>query len=230
MSDCLVDAIDIGRDFPDGKNNFVTVLQSVRCRIQARDRIALTGPSGSGKSTLLHILGGLDEPSEGSVTWPALGPRESLRPEKVAYVFQTQSLFPALTVLENVALPMVMIDREKEGDLRATAILEAFELDNLATKLPEELSGGQAQRIALARALVTQPKLILADEPTGQLDGVTAQAVMGTLLHLIERTQTALMVATHDPRIVDRLKNVWAIQHGHLSTDTPCSQSGAKSQ
>jgi ABC-type lipoprotein export system ATPase subunit len=89
------------------------------------------------------------------VTWPSLGARESLRPEKVAYVFQTQSLFSALTVLENVALPMVMIDREEEGNLRAAAILEAFELDNLATKLPEELSGGQAQRISLARALIT---------------------------------------------------------------------------
>jgi ABC-type lipoprotein export system ATPase subunit len=155
MNDCLVDAIDIDRNFPDGESNFVTVLKSVRCHIQARDRIALTGPSGSGKSTLLHILGGLDEPSEGTVTWPSLGARESLRPEKVAYVFQTQSLFSALTVLENVALPMVMIDREEEGNLRAAAILEAFELDNLATKLPEELSGGQAQRISLARALIT---------------------------------------------------------------------------
>ncbi|MBN9137356.1 MAG: ABC transporter ATP-binding protein, partial [Phyllobacterium sp.] len=160
MTECLVDAKDVARDFPDGTSGVSTVLQPSSCKIISGDRIALTGPSGSGKSTLLYLLGGLDRPTRGIVVWPALGAGDTLRPEKITYVFQSQSLFPALTVLENVALPLIVSGGQGLPDQRAMALLTEFQLDGLAGKLPEELSGGQAQRVALARALVTQPRLI----------------------------------------------------------------------
>ncbi len=225
MTDCLVDAIDIDRSFPDGSTSHVSVLRSVSCRIMLGDRIALTGPSGSGKSTLLHILGGLDEPTKGKVTWPALGARDTLRPEKISFVFQTPSLFSALTIIENIALPLAMAGKEKQGIARAAALLEALELVGLATKLPEEISGGQAQRVAIARAVITKPLLILADEPTGQLDGQTAASVIDFLIEAVEKTGSALIVATHDQRIVERLEKVWAITHGQLSTFAPAIKS-----
>ena len=224
MTDCLVDALNLTKQFADGTNQFITVLKSLSCRIHPGDRIALTGPSGSGKSTLLHLLGGLELPTSGTITWPLLGPSNTLRPEKLALVLQSQSLFSALTVLENVSLPLVLSGRRQQAEQRALALLVEFGLDELSMKLPEELSGGQAQRVALARALVSQPRLILADEPTGQLDGATATALLDNLLRRIEGTPSALIIATHDLRVAARMERRWTIQHGVLSTDTPSLQ------
>ena len=137
------------------------------CRVDAGQRVALVGPSGSGKSTLLHLMAGLIAPTTGRITWPALGPAETLRPTRVQEVFQSPSLFPALDIAANVALPLLLAGRAGEAKSRAGEMLTRFGLAELAGKLPEELSGGQAQRVALARALAMGPELILADEPTG---------------------------------------------------------------
>jgi putative ABC transport system ATP-binding protein/lipoprotein-releasing system ATP-binding protein len=147
------------------------------------------------------------------------GAHEDLIPEKITYVFQSQSLFPALTVVENVALPLVVSGGQDFADQRSMALLAEFELDGLADKLPDELSGGQAQRVALARALVTQPLLILADEPTGQLDAATARSLIDVLLRHIEGTSTALLIATHDLKIAERMETQWSMRHGVLETD-----------
>jgi len=195
----------------------VVALQEATCTIAPGDRIALVGRSGSGKSTLLHLLGGLDTPTSGTVAWPALGARDTLRPTQVAFVFQMPSLLPPLTVVENVELPLLLggIDAPTA---RAAAYdaLERIDLAALADQLPEELSGGQAQRVAVARALAYRPRLILADEPTGQLDRPTAQHLFDILLAALAGTDTALVVATHDRSMADRLAQRWQMRQGIL--------------
>lgn len=205
-----------GRVYRRG-NTPVLALVSATCAIMPGDRIALVGPSGSGKSTLLHLLGGLDTPTSGILAWPALGARETLRPGKIGFVFQTQSLLAPMTVVENVEIPLLLgqVSAEK-AHATALDMLERIELESLAEKLPEELSGGQAQRVAMARALVCGPKLILADEPTGQLDHPTAQHLFDVLLAALEDTDTALLVATHDMTVAERMHTVWRMQHGTL--------------
>jgi ABC-type lipoprotein export system ATPase subunit len=195
----------------------VVAVHSLDCEVQAAQQVALVGRSGSGKSTLLHLLAGLDSPTTGTITWPALGPRQSLRPGPVAVVFQGPSLLPPLDVLENVALPLVL-DGATESDARAAAhlALTRFGLENIAAKLPEELSGGQAQRVAVARALAGRPRLILADEPTGQLDHENAVVVVDALVEAADHLGAALVITTHDPRVAARLSEQWAMNDGRL--------------
>jgi ABC-type lipoprotein export system ATPase subunit len=195
-------------------------LQATDCEVNAGQRIGLVGPSGSGKSTLLHLMAGLDDPSAGSVSWPAIGTREQLRPARVAVIFQGPSLLPPLSVLENTALPLViggMTDTEAQRVARGA--LGTLGLEELADKLPEEISGGQAQRVAVARALAGQPSLILADEPTGQLDSVNAAAVVDVLLAASAHAGAALVISTHDLQIAARLPQRWEIHNGRLTNN-----------
>ena len=216
MSDVLAEAIDAGRVFGTNGNR-VVALQHATCRIERGDRIALVGPSGSGKSTLLHLLAALDEPTSGIVRWPALGERETLRPAKISFVFQTESLLAPLTVLENVEVPRLLAgSNADEVRSDASEILGALHLSALADKLPEEISGGQAQRAAVARSLITRPALILADEPTGQLDHHTAKHLLNLLLRRIKDSDTALVIATHDPFVASRMETQWTMDHGVL--------------
>ena len=217
MSDTLVVGKHLGRDFQRG----VSALRDVNCRIASDARIAVVGPSGSGKTTLLHILGGLDKPTSGTVEWPGLGPFEELRPRHIGLVFQTPSLFPALTVAQNVGLPLVLAGDPASAGAAAAALLDLFGLGELRDKLPEELSGGQSQRIAMARALVMRPKLILADEPTGQLDSITAQFFFDTVMEQLEGTGIALVVATHDEAVAARMATRWTMDHGRLVSEWP---------
>jgi ABC-type lipoprotein export system ATPase subunit len=216
MDSPLVSANWISRSFADGSAGTLSAISDVTCRIDAADRIAIVGASGSGKSTLLHILGGLDVPTSGDIKWPALGSREELRPAKVAFVFQAPSLFPALTVCENVSLPLVLLGTDKDAGARAMALLESFGLAALADKLPEELSGGQAQRVAMSRALITGPRLILADEPTGQLDSATAHDFLDVALTAVDGIGAALVIATHDEAVAGLMATRWQIEQGRL--------------
>jgi ABC-type lipoprotein export system ATPase subunit len=216
MDEILVHMENGRRTYSRGKTPVVAVA-SATCTIMPGDRIALMGPSGSGKSTLLHLIGGLDSLTSGSLTWPALGTRETLRPAKVGLVFQMPSLLAPLTVVENVEIPL-LLGSGSADKARAAAFdaLERIGLSSIADKLPEELSGGQAQRVAVARALASHPRLLLADEPTGQLDSATAQHLFDVLLESLQGTDTALVVATHDKVVADRLHTVWHMQHGML--------------
>jgi ABC-type lipoprotein export system ATPase subunit len=208
----------------------VVALRRVTCEIRAGQRLALTGPSGSGKSTLLHLLAGLDEPTVGTITWPALGGRQALRPGPVGVVFQGPSLLAPLDVLENVALPLILGGAaEEQARAAALAALERLDLRSLMGKLPEELSGGQAQRVAVARVLAGRPQLILADEPTGQLDHATGMSVLTQLLAAAGDTGAALVVSTHDPRTAERLPEQWRMADGELLRDALASQAGATS-
>ncbi|MGV8953038.1 MAG: ABC transporter ATP-binding protein, partial [Cypionkella sp.] len=163
-------------------------------------------------------ISGIDIPSAGDLSWPALGMREDLRPGKIAVMFQSPSLVPTLSVLENVALPLALLGVAVDRDGKALEALGLFGLEDLAGKLPEELSGGQAQRVALARAIVGQPDLVIADEPTGQVDRATGTVVMETLIAWAEASGAALLIATHDQAIADRLPHSWQMDHGRLST------------
>jgi len=177
----------------------------------------VVGPSGSGKSTLLHLLAGLDEPTGGAIEWPALGGRTSLRPGPVAVVLQGPSLLPPLDVVENVAVPLLLAGiPEAAATAAAHRALGQLGLDDLAGKLPEELSGGQSQRVAVARVLAGRPRLILADEPTGQLDHATGAGVVEALLEAADRVSAALVLATHDPAVAERLPQRWEMVDGEL--------------
>jgi ABC-type lipoprotein export system ATPase subunit len=197
----------------------IVALQPTDLEVFEGDSIALVGPSGSGKSTLVHLMAGLDDPTVGSVSWPAISDRRGLRPGPVAVVFQAPSLLPPLTVLENVALPLILggLEEERARNL-AAACLDRLELAALADKLPEEISGGQAQRVAAARALAGTPRLILADEPTGQLDRASGGQVMGALIDAAQHAGAALVVATHDATVAERLAQRWEMHSGRLVT------------
>lgn len=195
----------------------VVALQPTDCEIWNGARVALVGESGSGKSTLLHLIAGLDDPTVGEVSWPTIGDRAALRPGPVAIVFQGPSLLPPLNVLENVGLPLALAGRpQSEVRERAMAALSRLGLGDLGEKLPEEISGGQSQRVAVARAVVGEPRLILADEPTGQLDHEIGAVVVDKLLGAAERCGAALVVATHDTEIADRLGETWRLRSGRL--------------
>jgi putative ABC transport system ATP-binding protein/lipoprotein-releasing system ATP-binding protein len=213
----------IGRTYGHGAAATVA-LAPTDFQVRRDDRIALVGPSGSGKSTLLHLIAGLDTPTHGQVSWPAIGAREDLQPGRVAVIFQGPSLLPALTVLENVALALVLDDT---SDARARAeardALDMLSLGELADKLPEEISGGQAQRVAVARALAGRPILILADEPTGQLDRASGATVIDVLLEAAQHSGAALVVATHDPTVAVRFPTRWQMHSGEL-TDAPARE------
>jgi ABC-type lipoprotein export system ATPase subunit len=220
ITEPLVRCAGAARTFGSGATATVA-LQPTDCEVRAGESIALVGPSGSGKSTLLHLMAGLDEPTIGSVSWPAIGDPGSIRPGPVAVIFQGPSLLAPLTLLENVALPLILegTGEAEARDLAATA-LEQLGLRDLAGKLPEEVSGGQAQRAAAARALAGSPCLMLADEPTGQLDSESGAEVVDALLAAARHTDAALVVATHDPAVAARLSRRWEIHGGRLTIPT----------
>ncbi|MHB1591183.1 MAG: ABC transporter ATP-binding protein [Sulfuricella sp.] len=215
MPDTFIEAHSIGRSYQQGGVPIAAVT-SATFRLQAGDRVALVGRSGSGKSTLLHLMAGLDVPSSGTIAWPALGPPETLLPEKISLVFQAPSLLEPMTVGENVALPLLLAKTSGDIDAAVSAALATFGLEELARKLPEELSGGQMQRVAMARAIVGSPSVILADEPTGQLDQPTGHALLDALIAHLAGTKTALVIATHDPSIAERMDTIWRIERGVL--------------
>jgi ABC-type lipoprotein export system ATPase subunit len=219
--DALVLCEGAARTYGQGATATVA-LQPTDCMIGPGDRVGLVGPSGSGKSTLLHLMAGLDEPTVGRVSWPAIGQRASLRPGPVAVIFQGPSLLPPLTVEENVALPLIL-GGVHDADAHATAreALGLLDLAELRDKLPEEISGGQAQRVAVARALAGEPRLILADEPTGQLDRANGAAVVDVLLAAAAHAGAALVVSTHDPSVAERLPEVWEMHSGRLTSAHP---------
>lgn len=195
----------------------VVALYDAWVDVRPDDRIAVTGPSGSGKSTLLHVMAGLQPITAGTIDWPGLGGHPRRGPGRVGVIFQGPSLLPALDVIENVTLPLLFADTEPdEADARAWDSLHAVGIAALARRVPDELSGGQAQRVAIARTLAARPRLVLADEPTGQLDHHTASTVMSTLLESCDHLQAGLVVATHDPAVADRLGTRWIMRDGHI--------------
>ena len=204
MSEIVVAARDLTREYRTGRSR-VRALRGVSISVAKGDFLAVTGPSGSGKSTLLHLLGGVDTPTSGEVVFlgrslaqMSVEARAALRLEHVGLVFQRFHLLPMLTALENVELPLAAarVSRKIRRE-RAAAVLERVGLADRLHHRPGELSGGQCQRVAIARALANQPALVLADEPTGELDRATSRQVLA-LFQSLNADGTTLIVASHD--------------------------------
>jgi len=214
---------DLTRTYGSGAGE-VGALRGVSCTLRRGAQVALTGPSGSGKSTLLHLLAGLDTPTGGTIAWPGLDGSPEGRPGLIGMVFQGPSLLPPLDVTENIALPLLLAGfTETQARERAMAALHDVGLDELAARLPEELSGGQAQRVAVARALAVRPRVILADEPTGQLDSAHAAQVVGLLLDAATILGAALVLSTHDLTIAERVPERWRMADGLMVAEgDPC--------
>ena len=225
--DPLITLLDIGRKYVIGAET-IHALKSVSLTIEKGEFVALMGPSGSGKSTLMNILGCLDTPTKGTyilngnqVSEMSDSELAEIRNKEIGFVFQTFNLLPRSSSLENVALPLVYagIGRVQRED-RAQKTLESVGLGNRVHHKPNELSGGQRQRVAVARALVNNPSIILADEPTGNLDPKTSDDIL-TLLHQIcKQSNTAVLMATHDYRILDKFPaEIMRCEAGKLRTD-----------
>lgn len=221
MTAALFRCRDLSRVYGSGIQSVVAV-HDVTCEVQPGERLALTGPSGSGKSTLLHLMAGLETPTSGEREWPGLGGDPTRHRHLVGMVFQAPSLMEPLDVRENVELPLLLHGvRPAQARQDARQALDELGLGDLAAHLPEELSGGQAQRVATARVLASRAPLILADEPTGQLDRNTADRVLTALWDAADRLSAALVVATHDPAVARRMTRQWSMAEGRLTATNP---------
>ena len=219
---------DISKQFGTGESQ-VSALKSVSLEIAKGEFIALCGPSGSGKSTLLNILSGIDQPSAGQVIFlnhllNALPEKEmaAIRGQHLGFIFQFFNLIPVLDVLDNIFYPLVLNGYcdKKEAKARALHALDSVGLAQFARRKPGQLSGGQQQRVAIARALAHQPGVVVADEPTGNLDLATGEAIMDLLLKINQQTQTTFIVSTHSTQLKDRAKRVIEITDGELTYDS----------
>ena len=205
----VLGTIDVKKHFKLPGQPKIEVLKGVNLLVQPGEKVAIIGRSGAGKSTLLNILGGLEKPSSGTVT----------RPKNVGFVFQQYHLLPELTVLENVLLPTMARGRGQEYPLsrdRAQELLKKVGLLDRAKHLPAELSGGEMQRVALCRALITNPELVLADEPTGNLDKLTGAEILKILNDLSFGTQVSLVMVTHSPDAAAICDRVLTLENGVL--------------
>lgn len=215
-SDELVKFDKIYRTFQQG-DLVVNACVGISGTIRTNDKIAIIGPSGSGKTTLLNILAGLEKPTSGHISWPQFENNIDINPSKISIVYQNPKLINFLNIIENIKLPILINNNTEDKAMKkALYLLESFNLTNLANKLPEELSGGQLQRIAILIALSCDPPLILADEPTGQLDHDNANIVIDKLLAYTKHNKTALVITTHDLSIAEKMEKIWNIANGKL--------------
>jgi lipoprotein-releasing system ATP-binding protein len=241
MSENVLEAREVHKSFRQGPEE-LHVLEGVQLAIGRAERVAIVGASGSGKTTLLQILGGLDRPSSGAVLVDGRDihslsedERGQLRNHALGFVYQFHHLLPEFSALENVAMPLlVRRARVSEAKSAARALLERVGLGARLEHRPHQLSGGERQRAAVARALVTGPRIVLADEPTGNLDGGNAESVFALMLELNRERGTSLVVVTHDLKLASRMESVYELERGRLlrraMTGVPSAARGWRSR
>ena len=222
MSNIVLEAKNISKSFTDGKTT-VEVIKNLSLQVKAGEFVSIVGSSGSGKSTLLHVLGGLDGPTDGQVflneqRFDILGEAERgyLRNQHLGFVYQFHHLLPEFTALENVAMPLMLRagTTYKQSKEQAEYLLNRVGLSHRMTHKPGELSGGERQRVALARALVAKPELMLADEPTGNLDRKTAVKIFELLSELRSEFNMAMLIVTHDEQLAQAGDSILHMQDG----------------
>lgn len=219
----ILTATNLIKNFYEGRH-IIEVLKGINLQVKPAETLAIVGTSGSGKSTLLHLLGGLDKPTQGDVTIDETSifklsetKRCKLRNQSLGFVYQFHHLLPEFSVLENVALPLLLRGHTAQASHDAAyELLKKVNLSHRITHRIGEISGGERQRAAIARALVAKPHCLLADEPTGNLDGHTAEKVYHLLLELNQDLKTSLIIVTHDLRIAERMQKVYQLEDGIL--------------
>jgi len=217
----ILEARDVHKTYSLGKV-LVSALRGITIEIEEGEFVAIFGPSGSGKSTLLHVLGGLDRPDKGNIYIDGINVSTlndaklaEVRLHKIGFVFQFFNLFPRLTALRNVELPLTLADvPEKESIQKAKDMLELVGLKDRMDHRPTELSGGEQQRVAIARALINEPKIILADEPTGNLDTTTGWEIVRLMKHLNEKKDQTFVVVTHDQSVAETANRMIHLKDG----------------
>ena len=219
----MLEATNLSKSYPSPSGDLV-VLRDVSLSLTPGDAACVMGPSGSGKSTLLYILGGLEPPTSGRVRLDGKDPYTltaarlaAFRNREIGFVLQDHCLLPQCTVLENVLVPTLVGDADADAPARARSLLAQVGLSDRLDHLPSALSGGEKQRAAIARALVREPRLVLCDEPTGNLDAETAQVVADLILRLHAQQQTMLLVVTHSETLGARFDRRWSMNRGRLS-------------
>lgn len=218
----MVELIHISKDYGDGQP--VRALKNITLSIRRGERVAVMGPSGSGKTTLLNLICGLDEPTSGILRVEGIDlstldddARTRLRRERIGMIFQTFNLLPTLTSMENVSLPLRLQGISKrQADERAQAMLTRVGLAHRLHHRPDELSGGERQRVAIARALIFHPPLLLADEPTGNLDSMTGDEILNLLMHLHRELNMTVLMVTHNPRAAAYCDRVLTLRDGQI--------------
>jgi lipoprotein-releasing system ATP-binding protein len=218
----MLEISSVGKQYPTPRGP-LTVLAGVSLCLNPGEAAAIMGPSGSGKSTLLYIAGGLEPPTAGTVTLDGVNPYTAgekelaaFRNRCVGFVFQDHCLLPQCSVLENVLVPALVADDRADYPARARELLRQVGLEDRQNHRPAQLSGGEKQRVAVARALIRQPRLLLCDEPTGNLDEASAEMVATLLLELPGRHETILIVVTHNPALAARFSKRFELRHANL--------------
>lgn len=224
----LLEATDIRKIYRTSAKTELEVLKGVSVAVEEGEMVALVGPSGAGKSTLLHILGGLDHPTDGKVYWGKEdvyqlrdNARSRLINRRIGFVFQFYHLLPELSALENVILPLMIryaSAKNSRLEFKGMQMLEQLGLTNRADHKPGELSGGEQQRVAIGRALISEPKILLCDEPTGNLDTRTGEQIVALLKELNRKHKQTIVVVTHSERIAAVAGRVMFMEDGQLKT------------
>ena len=222
----MVEAIDLHKDYKIGKILF-PALRGIDLKIANGEFTAIAGPSGSGKTTFLNIIGCLDVPTKGKIIIDGtdietLGAKEKadLRKNNIGFVFQTFNLIPVLTAYENVEIPLILLDVEQnKRKEKIVAMLEEVGLGEFIDRRPNEMSGGQQQRVAIARALVKEPSMVLADEPTANLDSTTAREILTLMQELNQKHRTTFIFSTHDQLVMDFSRRTINLRDGKIVED-----------